>query len=333
MKLDSARLLKKEFIHQLRTGEALSPRAVGRASAATERHLTSDAPPESPCAGGVAVGITPTEKPGEFGIGVQVQEKNAETQRVVRHLTSNFPHDLVVQYVGRVRALHADKVRPPVPGVSVGHPLVTAGTLGAFVEIAGRPGIHALSNNHVLAACNRGRVGDPILHPGPIDLGTFNDRIGALSAVVDLREGDASVNVTDVAACEIDGALADALDVCFPYGVTGVIDPEQGLAVKKIGRTTDETDGSILMFEIENLWVDYGEPLGALTFDNQIAIQGRDGGLFSDSGDSGSLVFSVDPPAGVGLLFAGSEVGPKGAVTYANPLGLALEQIHATLAF
>ncbi|MGX9887427.1 hypothetical protein [Streptomyces sp. NPDC002276] len=333
MKIDSVRLLKKEFVHQLRTGETLSPRVVGRAKAATERHLTSDAPPESPRAGGVAVGITPTEKPGEFGIGVQVQEDNAETRRVVHHLTSYFSHDLVVQYVGSVRPLHADKVRPLVPGLSVGHQLVTAGTLGAFVRIAGHSGVHALSNNHVLAACNRGRLGDPILQPGPLDLGTFNDRIGALSAVVDLREGDASANVTDVAACEIDEALAAALDVSFPYGVTGYIDPEQGLPVKKIGRTTGETDGSILMFEIENLWVDYGDPLGVLTFDNQIAIQGRDGELFSDGGDSGSLVFSVDPPAGVGLLFAGSDTGPQGPVTYANPLDLALGQIHATLAF
>ncbi|MFE2559532.1 hypothetical protein ACFXGT_26560 [Streptomyces sp. NPDC059352] len=333
MKLDSARLLKKEFLHQLRTGEPLSRLASGRPMAAMSRHLNPDVPPESPKGGGVAVGIVPRENPDEFVIGVQVQDENDETRRVVRYLTSELSQDVVVQYVGRVRPLHVDRVRPPVPGVSVGHPLVTAGTLGAFVEIARRPGVYAVSNNHVLAACNRGAPPDPILQPGPIDDGRLRDKIGMLSASIPLLSAEAGVNIVDVAVCEIDEDVAKGLDLSFPYGVTTLEEPEQGMIVRKIGRTTDETEGSVLMFEIENLWVDYGAPVGLARFDDQIAIQGHNGVPFSEGGDSGSLIFTVDPPAGVGLLFAGSDTGPGGKpLTYANPLALALEQIHATLA-
>ncbi|MEW1914191.1 hypothetical protein AB0442_38220 [Kitasatospora sp. NPDC085895] len=333
MKLDSARSLKKEFLHQLRTGEPLAHRVAAGPMAVVERkNLSFGAPPQAPSAGGVAVGIAPTSKEGGYSLGIQVQDQNEETRRVVHYLTDMAHDEAVVQFVGRVRPLYTGKARPLVPGVSIGHPLVTAGTLGAFVHVAGSTDVHALSNNHVLAASNRGSSGDPILQPGPYDHGTAADKIGELGVVVELLT---TPNAVDAATCAIDKTLADVLDLTFPYGVTGLAEPEEGLAVKKIGRTTDETNGMILMFELENLWVDYGEPLGVLTFDNQISILGQDGDRpFSEGGDSGSLVFSVDPPAAVGLLFAGSESGPGGnPVTYANPLSPVLEQIHATLAF
>ncbi|MEV6213031.1 hypothetical protein [Kitasatospora sp. NPDC051914] len=334
MKLDSARSLKQEFLHQLRTGEALAHRAGPESMAVVERRLVASAAPESPSAGGVAIGIAPTGRAGDYNIGVQVQDQNEETRRVVRYLAKVAPGETVVQFVGRVRPMHTNVARPLVPGVSIGHPMVGAGTLGAFVKVAGSSNLHALSNNHVLAASNRGVPGDPIHQPGPYDHKTANTMIGVLATAVDLIPGDAVANIVDAATCEVDESLAGGLEPAFPYGISNVTAPEEGLAVKKIGRTTDETDGSILMFELRNLWVDYGDSLGVLTFDNQIAIIGQQDQPFSSSGDSGSLVFSVDPPAAVGLLFAGSETGPGGQpVTYANPIDPVLEQIHATLAF
>ena len=57
----------------------------------------------------------------------------------------------------------------PVPiGVSTGHPNVTAGTIGARVTDGTR--VFALSNNHIFAANNGGRVGDNLLPPGIVSV-------------------------------------------------------------------------------------------------------------------------------------------------------------------
>src|SRR5438445_411754 len=58
--------------------------------------------------------------------------------------------------LGRTR-----RIRPVPGGVSIGHIQITAGTLGVLARRNGRPVI--LSNNHVLANQNAGRVGDAVL--------------------------------------------------------------------------------------------------------------------------------------------------------------------------
>jgi len=334
MKLDSARGLQKEFLHQLRTGEPLEHHGAGGATAFAERRLPRDEPPQSPQAGGVAVGIAPRGK-DSFSIAIQIQAEADETRRVVNYMTEAARDEVVVQYIGRVRPLNQGRTRPLVPGISIGHQLVTAGTLGAFVRISGSSEIHALSNNHVLAACDQGSPGDPILQPGPIDhtCGQLShDQVGVLSEVIPLIPRPIA-NEIDAATCALSEDVLDRLDVGFPPGLTGPADPEENLPVKKIGRTTGETEGTILAFELQNLWVDYGPPLGSLVFKDQMSIIGGKGKSFSEGGDSGSLIFSTDPPEAIGLLFAGSETGPNGnPLTYANPLSPVLEQIHATLA-
>lgn len=73
---------------------------------------------------------------------------------------------------------YQDKQRPVVPGCSVGHTSITAGTIGAVVEVAGK--VMLLSNNHVLADENAAAIGDVILQPGPYDGGKAADRVGVL---------------------------------------------------------------------------------------------------------------------------------------------------------
>ena len=80
--------------------------------------------------------------------------------------------------VGRLEALvdPRDRFRPNIPaGVSIGHYIVTAGTIGAIVfdRNTGEPLI--LSNNHVLANSNDAVIGDAILQPGPTDHGVRPD--------------------------------------------------------------------------------------------------------------------------------------------------------------
>jgi hypothetical protein len=72
------------------------------------------------------------------------------------------------------------RIRPARPGLSIGHYLVSAGTLGAIVYDRDTREPLILSNNHVLANATSGsdslaRPGDPILQPGGSD-GGLNPR-------------------------------------------------------------------------------------------------------------------------------------------------------------
>ncbi len=71
-----------------------------------------------------------------------------------------------------------NKFRPMMPGVSIAHHSVTAGTAACIVKRGEEKLI--LSNNHVLAASNAAQIGDDIYQPGPIDGGRANDKIGTL---------------------------------------------------------------------------------------------------------------------------------------------------------
>ncbi|GAA3605706.1 hypothetical protein GCM10022419_108140 [Nonomuraea rosea] len=64
-----------------------------------------------------------------------------------------------------------DRERPAMGGISVGHPKITAGTLGCLVkDLRDGDKVAILSNNHVLAAENDALAGDPIYQPGPYDM-------------------------------------------------------------------------------------------------------------------------------------------------------------------
>ena len=193
------------------------------------------------------------------------------------------------------------RVRPLVPGTSVAHPDVTAGTLGAFVTDAeGR--VLLLSNNHVLADTDRAGVGDPVLSPGPADGGRPGvDRVATLTAFERFRpEG----NLLDLAVAAVDDPALVGGNV-VPEGVlTGVVEEVlDGVAVAKTGRTTGHTTGTVTAVELDGVTVDYGRGQ-VLSFDDCLEVEG-DGRAFSDGGDSGSVVYAVDGLAALGLLFAG----------------------------
>ena len=61
--------------------------------------------------------------------------------------------------------------RPAPSGISIGHPNVTAGTLGCLVKDLSDSSLCILSNNHVLADSNAASIGDNIIQPGSADGG------------------------------------------------------------------------------------------------------------------------------------------------------------------
>jgi len=241
-----------------------------------------------------------------------------------------------VKVTGRFMALSdpTTRQRPAPLGYSVGHPAITAGSIGGRV-VDGAGALYVLSNNHVLANSNNASIGDPALQPGPYDGGTAPaDQIGSLAAfnTIDFSGG---LNTIDAAIALSDATqLGNATPTDDGYGTPsgaiygdanndGVFDDKTallGLNVQKYGRTTKLTHGQItginatvdVCYEVFFIFC-----IKSARFVDQLIIEP---GSFSGGGDSGSLIVTDDQNKNpVGLLFAGSSTQ-----TIANRIDLVL---------
>lgn len=233
--------------------------------------------------------------------------------------------------VGKIRALQyaepvqspVDRLRPVQPGCSVGHYLVTAGTLGAIVfdNLTGAPMI--LSNNHVLANGSNGRdgrcrAGDPVLQPGAADGGDYPDDLaGRLDRFAAIRPRDNRIDAA-VARIEEGVGLVEAVMGIGP--VRGVVEALPGQQVQKFGRTTGLTRSAVRAVHVATNPIQY-DGFDA-SFTGQIFL-----GPMSAGGDSGSLVMTEQNEA-IGLLFAGSN-----AITIACPIDAVLSELEVHLRF
>ncbi|MGY1651376.1 hypothetical protein [Geodermatophilus sp. SYSU D01119] len=278
-----------------------------------------------------AIGLTPVG-PGRAHLAIRVAAED-DARVLLTGLDDVVRAEVDVRVTGPIlpQAAHraspapADlrrRTRPLVPGLSVAHAAVSAGTLGGFVRLDGR--LAVLSNNHVLAAGTAGAVGDAVLQPGPADGGTAADRVATLAAVAPLTAGP---NRVDAAVATLDeGVTADPGDV--PGGPLGATVPdgpevEPDEVVEKVGRTTGHTRGRITAVEVDGVAVQYDD--GVHLFDDQIEIEGLSG-AFSSGGDSGSVIWRSSDRAPLALLFAGSGQGGRtgAGLTFANPLSAVL---------
>ncbi|MCJ7563806.1 MAG: S1 family peptidase [Candidatus Aminicenantes bacterium] len=243
---------------------------------------------------------------------------------------------------GIIRALQdrTKRWRPAPGGVSIGHEKITAGTLGCLVEKGGKKFI--LSNNHVLANMNEGAIGDAILQPGTYDGGAFPyDRIATLAEFVKINfiGGDGcpvskaitkllnfitksiksksrfATSRAELPENRVDAAIAEPLDASWVLNeilevgkLLGIGEATLGLGVKKSGRTSGLTHGTIDVMNVA-VQVQYGDTKIAYFVDQLQA------GAMSEGGDSGSAVVD-DENRLVGLLFAGSDT-----TTIINPIG------------
>src|SRR6266699_2378244 len=98
--------------------------------------------------------------------------------------------------------------RPAPLGFSVGHPLITAGSIGARVRDA-TGHIYVLSNNHVLANSNDANIGDPEYQPGPFDGGGSADQIATLTDFQQITFSTAANNTIDAAIALSTTAVLD----------------------------------------------------------------------------------------------------------------------------
>lgn len=313
----------------------------------------------------VACGVGYKETDGvitdEPAVIVSVERKIPAAQLAPQAMVPKTIEDVrtdVVE-VGRIKAWQSpppassnprDRWRPAPGGVSIGHVDITAGTLGCLVIRGGE--LFILSNNHVLADVNRGRIGDPIIQPGRYDGGTLADEIALLADFIPIRFG------TEEAECplangveralnwaaravgsshrmqsyrltpaenRVDAAIArplspdlverQILEIGLPQGVH---EATLGTRVQKSGRTTGHTWSTIRQIDV-TVGVDYDGRTA--TFTDQFMA-----GAMSGGGDSGSAVLDEEGYV-VGLLFAGSDL-----TTVINPIQFVLDALGVQIA-
>lgn len=270
-------------------------------------------------------------------VATKQSKQSLSRQDLLPSTVQGIPVDVAATGVIYAQQPPTGKFRPAPGGVSVGHFLITAGTLGIWVRKNNK--YYMLSNNHVLANSNDGSVGDPILQPGPYDGGTNPaDQIATLSEFVQIQfeggGGGSGCPIAKLFASVLNGAAAvvgsstrltptlvsssaqaannlvdcaiaeplnqnDVRNEILNIGaVTETAEATLGMSIKKMGRTTGLTTGSILQIDVTSS-VSYGTGKTAVFVDQLMA------GAISQGGDSGSAVLSADNKL-VGLLFAGS---------------------------
>jgi hypothetical protein len=222
-------------------------------------------------------------------------------------------------------------MRPVGIGASLAHPLVRAGTLGAFVS-GERGEVRILSANHVVAAENAGRPDDPILQPGRKDGGRNpRDVVGYLAAVAALDRGE--LNSVDCALVAPDPTVRfDTATLAGVGTLAGVDDalPDEDELVEKLGRTTGHTHGRITNFEMTPVRLDY--PSGVYAFDRLWEVEGTDR-AFSRPGDSGALVFRSRDRAARGMIIGGTAAGAANGtgLSYVTAMGRILRRLNVSL--
>ncbi len=306
---------------------AAGPPDLARALAAQERHTA--ALMRIPGVVGTAVGLAAD------GPAVRIFLSHADVAGIPARL-DDVP--VAAEVTGLFWAGTTTRERPAPLGFSIGHPDITAGTLGArVVDSSGN--LYILSNNHVIANSNNASIGDPTLQPGPFDGGSSADSLAWLADFQVINFGSSN-NTLDAAVAR---TVADNVSASTPaeaYGAPssqifgdanndGTFDDVGnllGLTVMKFGRTTELTSGDIseINLTVTVCYAGFGPfCTQSATFTDQIAIGS---GTFSDGGDSGSLIVSQSGKNPVGLLFAGSSTR-----TIANRIDFVLDRFNVSV--
>src|SRR3989440_3431575 len=315
-------------------GPSLAPSVDFRSAVAAQRRHTLELL-GTPGVVGTAVTVRPDGR-----VGLLILAERAGITRLPDAL-DGVP--VTVQVTGRIMAFTDPTLRQrPAPlGFSVGHPAITAGTIGARVRDAlGR--VYILSNNHVLANSNNANIGDPEYQPGPYDGATAADQIATLTDFQTISFASNGSNTIDAA---IALSSTDVLDNAVPsdegYGMPnstiygdadgdGFFDDRDGLLnlnVQKFGRTTHLTHGQItgvnatviVCYEVSGF-----SCVKSARYVDQLIITPS---TFSRGGDSGSLIVTDDGNVNpVALLFAGSST-----ITIANRIDLVLNRFGVTI--
>jgi len=298
-----------------------------RVKAAKEKHLKALLRRSNVVGVGVGCRLVRGRATKEWCVRVYVKKKLPSSKLSKRDVVPKTLEGVRtdVLEVGEVQLYtYTARHRPAHGGDSIGHFLISAGTLGYVFRDKTDNARVILSNNHILANSdtdntNLANVGDCVTQPGPVDGGTCaSDRIATLKRWVEWVEGGNT---------EVDAAIADLVnpsDVVTSIHDIGCIDswrsvtaadvilnPSDPDNVQKTGRTTQHTTGKI---------IDIDATIWNGTTNMTETIVTNDMAYF---GDSGSLLVDMNDNA-VGLLWGGS----PGSVVYYNRIENVLSALN-----
>jgi len=263
---------------------------------------------------------------------------------------------------GYEEEIRITRQRPIFPGISVGHPDVSAGTFGAVVYAEEteeqfdqnnwswwdkliiavlkwlgflsesqmsmlsfpitKTKAYILSNYHVLTNEGMAKIGDAIWQPGRYDGGCNNDEVAKLTEFVPVSTR--KPNKVDVAIAEI---TVDYNPEIYQIGVPKEprYDLQVGEYLQYSGRTLGYKKAKIIALDAVTE-VEYD--MGLTEWEGQIIVGlCDDGSPSSEGGTSGSLWLDMDKrPAGV--LYAGSK-----EVTCINPIKAVQEALKTKIYF
>jgi hypothetical protein len=213
----------------------------------------------------------------------------------------------------------------PVPaGVSTGNKQgCFAGTRGFLMYKGTQVGY--ITNNHVAVAggkflcINSAPIGTPEIQPGTYDAVpqcsiTYSTTIGTLDSYVTIKGGN---NLVDAAFVSSNTSTISSVINVLGTPTKNAQDPAINMIVKKSGRTTEVTTGTISTINA-TVMINYGAGCGNYKFVGQFVVTP---GSFSAAGDSGSPVVDANNNP-VGLLFAGSS-----SSTICNPIKTVMSQL------
>lgn len=227
-----------------------------------------------------------------------------ESEEVIEKLPRTLDTEKVdYRVVGKLKPLTQLMVeipwrtRPLVGGVSVSPDMSVAGTLGICFEDG-----TAITNAHVVSMnFSSGEYigpGNPVYQPAFIDGGSEEDLVGYVQSYIRLDPGLPN---------RVDASLIRLVEGFTPWYVQdiGMVDglgvPEEGMNIRKYGRTTGLTEGTVT-YTGATVVVDY-ELFGDMTFEDVLIIEPA----IVDNGDSGSVAICSNANKLVGLNFAGSD--------------------------
>lgn len=230
---------------------------------------------------------------------------------------------------------HMFEVRPAPCGVSISNANeIDAGTLGFLARGRGARAdrLLAVTNNHVIARLNAAAAHEDVTQPGRHDKENASV-IGQLERFVplDFTGGD---NLVDCACAWVDPDDVRPDHVFLESGVhrffrvgAEVEDARRDMIVGKSGRTTGLTAGRVIDVAA-SIRVNFRGKFAQ--FRDVIAITGLNG-LFTQGGDSGSLVWTYDDARRpVGLHFAGGS--HKGdSASFSIPIRRVLDALDVDL--
>jgi Trypsin len=203
---------------------------------------------------------------------------------------------VVVEETDELRAdqFNNARIRPCPGGFSVGR-INQGGTFGGNVRLGSNFG-YILGSNHVLANLNAAAIRDLIIQPASADGGTTqNDTIAQLIRWVPIDfNGNNEVDCAIAQANNPADLQRNVWQIGIPQAMSNAT---VGQAIRKSGRTTQLTTGSILS---ENATITPRFGTQTTTFVNQLEYT-----KMTAPGDSGSLIWDAHSLTVVGLHMAG----------------------------